>query len=480
MTVTIISPYSDITAYGVRILSATMKQAGIQTRLIFLSDYQEPDNDIETIIMYKEHLFKEVIALCADSDLIGISLFSCHFPFVADLTKRIKENLKAPVIWGGKHSSARPLESLEFADIVCIGEGEEAIVELVQKLKTGGDIYSIRNLWFKKNGEIVKNPLRPLTQNISTRPYPDYSLDEHVIWDKENKKMLKMDKSILERFMWKEPGTGLIPYQSMASLGCPYNCSYCFTFKEQYKGQKYLRFRLVDNIIEELEKIKYSFPFIGKITLLDDNFFAWKNEDIANFAKAYKEKIGLPLRCLAHPFDVSYEKLALLIEAGLTHVQMGIQTGSNETKKIYNRPISNTAILKAVNTLNQFKHKIVPFYDFIIDNPYETHKDVLKTLNLILKFPKPYHLNIFSLSFYPGTKLYDKAMQDGILFDETKEWKSREKSFENLIFLLFNYPIPKLILRFLLCSPIFFILGHPLVSSAAYRIAFFVKKVAGK
>lgn len=462
-----ISPYFDITAYGVRILSAVMKRAGIETRLIFLSDRNQS--------MYKDDVFQQVLELCADTNIIGISLFSCHFPKIADLTRRIKEKLSVPVIWGGKHPSAKPEEALKYADIVCIGEGEKAIVELIKKMEKNEPFYDVKNFWFKTKGEIIKNDLGPITENLDTLPFPDYSLEEHYIWDNEIGKIIKMDAFALQRFLIKEPETTQTVYNTLASWGCPYACTYCFTFRDIYKGEKYMRFRSVQNIINELENIKTTFPFIGKVLLSDDNFFTLGADTIRNFALAYKERIALPIKCLVHPQNVTEEKLSYMIEAGLDSLQMGVETGSKKTKKLYQRNVSNNTIIEAVCKINKFKDKIVPSYDFILDNPYEAKEDVLDTIKLLLKFPKPYHINTFSLTFFPGTALYNKAVKDGVIPDETKDWEFHKKNYLNLVLQLLKYPIPRFVIKLLINKSIVNIFENKYIIPLLYGMFEFIK-----
>ena len=94
-------------------------------------------------------------------------------------------------------------------------------------------------------------------------------------------------------------------------------------------------------------------------------------------------------------------------------------------------------------------------YDIIIDNPYEFRKDIIETLNLVLEIQKPFRLQLFSLVFFPGTRLYQKAQNDGIIDANDKKnyrkiYNFFEHRFHNFLFLLFNYPVPKAIMRILI------------------------------
>ena len=58
---------------------------------------------------------------------------------------------------------------------------------------------------------------------------------------------------------------------------------------------------------------------------------------------------------------------------------------------------------------------VPPEYQIIVANPYEKEKDVLSTIDLIQKLPNPYFLQPFALVFFPGTQLFYKARNDGII-----------------------------------------------------------------
>ena len=132
--ITLISLSTDVTAYSTRILSAYLRKKGLNTRLIFLPYIEFVSHDaLPDEVPYDKNTINKVIDLCKDSSLIGISLFTSDFPNAIDLVKQIKKNLNIPVIFGGKHPSAKPEQSLLLADMVCIGEGEEALTELLGK-----------------------------------------------------------------------------------------------------------------------------------------------------------------------------------------------------------------------------------------------------------------------------------------------------------------------------------------------------------
>ena len=96
-------------------------------------------------------------------------------------------------------------------------------------------------------------------------------------------------------------------------------------------------------------------------------------------------------------------------------IMMGLQSGSDRVnKEVYNRPITSETFLNAARLVKSLG--VDAYYDIILDNPYETEEDVLKTLDVILRAPKPFQLQLFSLCLYQGTQLHERAKKDGLLF----------------------------------------------------------------
>ncbi|MBI4801986.1 MAG: B12-binding domain-containing radical SAM protein [Elusimicrobia bacterium] len=402
MKVTLISPYSDLQAFGIRTLSACLKQEGHGVQLIFLPrDFTDK---------FEETVLNEVVELSRGSGLIGISLMTNFFNNVVQITQRLKEKLRAPILWGGVHPTIRPEECLDYADMVCLGEGEETLVELAGKMKDGLYCHDVQGMWFKDQGRIIANKMRPLIRDLDSIPFPDYDYETHYIL-KDNC-IQKMDEHLLKAHM-----NGI--YVTIPSRGCPFGCTYCCnnTLNKMYSNAKIVRKRNVDNIIKELMEVKSRLPFIKCIIFGDDAFFIRTVEEIREFCKKYRDNVGLPLSIGgATPSTIIREKLSLLVDAGLIFLRMGIQTGSERTKKLYKRYHSNTQVEEAVKIINEFKDKIrIPHYDIIIDNPWETDEDLIETLMFLAKLPTPYQLTLYSLVFYPGTELYEMAKRDGII-----------------------------------------------------------------
>lgn len=430
MKVVLISTYSDIHAFGIRTLSACLKrEEGCDVQLIFLP---RPFTS-----RHKDETLNEIVKLSEKADLIGISLMTIFFDNAVQITQNLKENLSIPIVWGGIHPTVQPAECLDYADVACIGEGEETFVELARNIKDGQDFHNVQGICFKDKGKIVTNKLRPLIQNLDSVPFPDYDYESH--YTLSDGCIRKIDADLLKKQM------GVIAiYRTLPTRGCPYGCTYCCNNKLNKMFPKPIRKRSVDNVIKELMIAKNRLPFIELIAFESDSFFVYRNEEIMDFAKKYKENIGIPLQITGVTPDITREKLEPLVDAGLISVRMGIQTGAERTKKLYKRHHSNQKVEKAVRLINEFKDKIrLPGYDIILDNPWETEDDLIETLMLLTKLPTPYRLLLYSLTFYPGTELYELAKKDGIVKDDLndvyrKDFGYCKKTYLNKLFFLLN------------------------------------------
>lgn len=430
MKVTLISPHPDIQAIGIRTLSASLKREGYDVQILFLPRY--------FMDRYEDKTLNEVAKLSRTSDLIGISLMTNFFDNAVQLTGKLKETLSVPVLWGGIHPTIRPAECLDYADIVCMGEGEKALVELARRIKDGQDYHDVQNMAFKNNKNIRINKIRPLIQDLDSIPFPDYNYETHYILDGSD--IHKMDENLL-----KEHLGGV--YMTMPTRGCPFGCTYCCnnTLNKMYPNQNPIRKRNPDNIIKELVEAKSKLPFIECIKFDDDAFFIYTIEEIREFCEKYKRNIGLPLFITGStPSTLTKEKLSLLVDAGLKSIRMGIQTGSERTKRLYNRHHSNQQVEKATKIINEFKDKIeTPLYDIILDNPWETEEDLIETLMFLAKLPTPYNIILYSLTFYPETELYRRAKREGIITDDLKDvyrkyYHGCKRTYLNRLFFLLN------------------------------------------
>src|SRR4029077_7760989 len=93
---------------------------------------------------------------------------------------------------------------------------------------------------------------------------------------------------------------------------------------------------------------------------------------------------------------------------------LGVQSGSERIRRdCYERETTNEEIIQACRTLA--KYGVERNLDFIGDNPYETDDDRFETVDLLSRLPKPFFFNYFSLTYFPGVDLTERALRDGFI-----------------------------------------------------------------
>ncbi|OGW74631.1 MAG: hypothetical protein A2Z72_06205 [Omnitrophica bacterium RBG_13_46_9] len=397
----------DTDSFSICTLHATLKREAFNVSTIFFKRLSKdltiiPPQDREISCLVRQ--VKEL-----NPDIIGISVRTVLFQIASQITKAIKQESGALVVWGGVHPTIRPCQCLESADIVCVGEGEGPIVDLATRFSKGEGIDDIKNLCFKKNGAIIRNEIRPLVENLDSMPFPDYS--------SEDKYFLENGKVLPHR-----AHTNMI----MTSRGCPFSCSFCCNsaLRKIYDGKgRYVRRRSVDNVIDELIQAKKTRNL--KNVSFQDDVFTFDIEWLREFCGKYKKFIDLPFFCYCHPRATTEEMVRLLKEAGFCIAGIGIQSGSEEFRHRYLRRYdTNVEIVKCARLLS--KYGIDYHCDILMDNPLETEKERQETFNLLMRLPKPFFPNTHTLTYFPELELTNLLLEKGMISEEDIEDKKQE------------------------------------------------------
>ena len=362
---------------------------------MYLAGFLESKGHTTEIIILNEEKNADLIQQIKEinPDLIAFSIMSTGNSWAFAAAKKIKENLNIPIVFGGAHPTFFPeVIDYPYVDMICIGEGEEAIADLVEKIAKKEPLTNINNISIKKDGKVEKSTVRSLVNNLDELPFPSREL--------YYKKYKFLKKIPTKRFL--------------ASRGCPYNCTFCFNhkLKEMYNGKgQYLRWRSPDNIIKEIKDVRSKYP-LKTVRFVDDTFTLNKKW-LYELLLKYKQQIKLPFTCLCRANEINEELVIKLKKAGCIMVTFGIETGNEEIRnKVLHKNLKNEHIINAARLFRKYKIKFGTYN--MIALPGEKLSDALETmeLNARIKTNNPM-CAIFQP--FPKTELAKYAMDEGYL-----------------------------------------------------------------
>ncbi|MBN2383712.1 B12-binding domain-containing radical SAM protein [bacterium] len=461
--IALISPTPpEISALGVRSLAAYLKKQGHEVQTYLLpGGVEQTRYKAGHVYRYSPQTLSSLINHIHNADIIGLSFMTNYFDRAVQITRAIQQQLDIPLVWGGVHPTVCPEECIEYVDYLCIGEGELAFSEFIERLGSDQAVQDTPNFWVRTNGQVKRNSQTPLIHDLDSLPFLDFATEDNYSLDLRSQEIVPQDSRFLEQVFPIRPnleGGFDRGYYIMTERGCPFSCTYCINnqLRQMAGSQKYLRRRSISHVLGELKSICDRFPFVKTIIFFDDTLAARPLEELKEFAERFPLEIGLPFHGQVSPTTISPEKWHLLLEAGMIFVEMGIQTGNERIRQLYNRTSSNEDVRTATALINTTRDRILePCYHVILDNPWETASELVETLELVLTLPRPFWLKRASLVLYPGTALFHKANEEGLIQDAhnqiyRKHLHTPYGNYLNFLFYLSDWAlIPRRFIRWL-------------------------------
>ncbi|MHB1324708.1 MAG: B12-binding domain-containing radical SAM protein [Thermoleophilia bacterium] len=291
------------------------------------------------------------------------------------------------------------LEKCGHLDSIVIGEGEETVPELLDRLVRGEGLAGVAGVAFRaEDGAIIMNEPRPLIEDLDTIPIPDRTL------------LGDFEKYESPPGSYKEKPIAIV----MTSRGCKARCIYCF----QMKGERRIRFRGVESVVKEIEELVNHYGF-REIRFLDETFTADRDRALEIFRQLKAKKLKFSFYVSSRVNTVDYELLREMKKAGcwaiLFGAESGVQKNLNTMKKGINLEQTRNAVAAAK------KAGLRVYTPFIIGIPGETYEEALATIDFAIELD-PHYANFHSMTPFPGTELYDNIEEYGTMSSDTDDY----------------------------------------------------------
>ena len=334
-------------------------------------------------------------------DIVSISALTPTIGAALDAADKIK-NVKPDtiVVLGGYHPTfeyENLLKEEESIDVIVRGEGEYTMLELVQKIESGGDLKDVQGLAFiddtSEDKTIIVTPDRPPIQDLDELPFPAFHL-----FPMEKYKILNITTNVAT---------------IITTRGCPMQCSFC---SSAALHGKHLRRRSYENVVDEIE-MRLQEQNIDTIAFMDDTF-TLDVKFVKNFCEEIKRR-GLKFwwGCTSRVDTLSEELLEMMKDAGCITIFMGVESADQQMLDKMNK---NITVRKTMNAFKLArKVGIRTIASCVIGMPEDTRKKIKKTIDFVSSLKPNYAL--FSLATpYPGTRFYKETFEKNLI--KIRDW----------------------------------------------------------
>lgn len=331
--------------------------------------------------------------------IVGFYAAADNIRVVSHAVKWVKENFDAVTIVGGPQAVAlKPQFFLETSnDFAIVGEGEIPMLHLVSYLVDGigtrEQLPSVKYIDKEKNALVWNRCDQAVIADLDTIPFP------HV-------------EDSLTRRLRSGKMAGIL-----TGRGCPNHCTFCY----EGANAKNVRFRSIPNVMEEIDYIREHNPGIEYLNVYDDTFTLQPGR-VLEFCREMKAR-GLKWFCEGYvSFVIQHpEILQEMVDSGLTCIQFGIESGSNQVLAAYNKRTTREMILQCIQICKESGiHGITG--NFIIGGAKETAETLEESRKLAADMLKAARgiLELYTVYFapYPNTRMSSSPEEFGIEMDQ--------------------------------------------------------------
>ena len=309
----------------------------------------------------------------------------------ASISKKYSDAPTIGICWTLGNFARTILNEAKDLDIYIRHEYEVVAPDLIDRLAAGPELSDVAGIAYRSDGEIKINRDADPINNYDDIPIPAYDL-------------LKSFDLYYADTKHGQPFT--IMY---TSKGCPNSCIYCTMAKTKWKA------RSAQSVLEELRYLKQNYNI--KTIMFFDEVFTLDKKRVEKITQTIvDEKLDIKWYCNSRVDLIDMDLLQKMKQAGCTAVSMGIESGSQKIIGGANKRISVEESAKAIQMVKDAGIKA--YCSFIFGLPGENRTTVKETIEFIKRtLPTGGEFNVATP--YPGTKLYEIALEKGWITEQT-------------------------------------------------------------
>jgi len=371
---------------GLRYLSSRLRQMGHCTRIVTVTEGPGPVlGAIQELVPH----------------IVGFSLiFQYLVPQFARLLAGLRANgVTAHFTMGGHYASFEPealLAAIPALDSVVVFEGEDTLLELAEHIAAAADWRCVAGIAYRGRTGTTLNPVRPGRRDLDELPWPD--------------------RDDIDYTRQQLPLASII-----GGRGCPWKCSFCsiVTFYEG-NGTKGRRWRDPKRIVDEIEYL-HNERGIRILLWQDDDFLAGGARGIQwahaigreCIARGLHRNVRWKISCRSD--ETRLDTLQPLVDAGLAHVYLGVESGDADNLKKMNKRETAEDHLMAGEVLRQLGLSFD--FGFMLLEPWSTFTTLRNNISFLRRFAGDGAavIGFVRLLPYAGTAVHSRLVAEGRL-----------------------------------------------------------------
>lgn len=351
---------------GILYIAAWLEEHGHK---VFVSDLRElPESLWSRKIHYGE--------------IYGITATTPEYPYAIEIAQKIKFWQKsALIVLGGVHATSETKSIDPVFDKVIIGEGEEAVLELLDDLQN------------KVSKRFYSSISRE--RNLDSLPFPA----RHLLPESS---FVSLTSTV----------AGQRATTIIGSRGCPFNCAFCAS---KVMWDRHVQFRSPDNIVAEIKMLIAKYD-IRHFRFQDDTITLKKSWIFELCDKL--EPLNITWRCTTRVDQAHPEILQRMKQAGCYEVAFGIETLEDKVLEMTNKQITTLQMIAAIDDAHFAGLKTRLF--FMIGLPGQD-KDIADNIIQFIDETHPTAVNLSTFVPMPGSDIYHNPSKYGIEIIE-QDW----------------------------------------------------------